>query len=54
MVGQVKAMVEGRDRRPDLGYFSALRLRDAAENIGRHWKSTSSQTANGDPVIIET
>lgn len=26
---EVKAMVEGRDRRPDLGYFSAMRLRDA-------------------------
>lgn len=27
-------MVEGRDRRPELGYFRAMRLRQATENGG--------------------
>ncbi|XP_032799639.1 uncharacterized protein LOC116936568 [Daphnia magna] len=31
---QVKDMVEGRDRRPELGYFQALRLRQMPQNGG--------------------
>ena len=51
---QVKAMTEGRDRRPDLGYFSAMRLRRAPENDGRDWKNIESAAEDQDAVIFMT
>ena len=40
-------MVEGRDRRPDLGYFSAMRLRDA-----RKTAAAANETATPRDSVI--
>lgn len=53
---QVKDMVEGRDRRPELGYFQAMRLRQMPQNGGiRDDKSSPDDNASPrDSVIFLT
>ena len=46
-------MVEGRDRRPELGYFRALRLRQIKENGGGR-DSSPEDVSPRDPVIFLT
>lgn len=47
-------MVEGRDRRPELGYFRAMRLRQAAENGGVRDSSPDEVISPRDSVIFLT
>jgi hypothetical protein len=52
---QVKDMVEGRDRRPELGYFQAMRLRQMLpQNGGIRDPSPDDNASPRDSVIFLT
>ena len=51
---QVKDMVEGRDRRPELGYFQAMRLRQMPQNGGIRDPSPDEASSPRDSVIFLT